>query len=300
MDKAGIIILNYNGYEDTINCVKSLSVIRYPSLIIVIDNCSSNNDYYKLKENLPAEVVLLRTDKNLGYAGGNNVGLKYAVKEGCSFLCILNNDTIVEEDFLTLCIEELIQDKNIGFIGPTLLDYETGLVQSTGGDIFIGKGKVTQKNNGCKASLLPKYIDCDYIGGACIVLRKDILNEIGYIPESYFLFFEETEWCYHAEKLRYHNICLGNTIIIHKGSESINKIEGLANYLFYRNKIAFIRRNCENKLQAFIIYLALLIKNFLLVPRYHNVSLERALACCDGWNKKVNLKKYPFIIINES
>lgn len=299
MGKAGIVILNYNGYQDTIECVKSLSVVDYPCIIVVVDNCSAGEDYEQLKNNLPSTVILLKTDRNIGYAAGNNVGLKYAVDHGCDYLCILNNDTFIEEDFLTPCINEIERDCEIGFIGPTLVDYYTGLVQSTGGDIFIAKGKVNRKNSGMILNEVPHYINCDYVGGACIVLKKKLLDEIGYIPESYFLFYEETEWCCRAKKEGYHNICLGYTKIRHKGSASIKKINGLNEYLINRNRIAFIRRNCNSKLWAFLIYLSLIIKSVFQIPRIHENAIKRIRSFYDGWNKKIDLNTYPFIVIKE-
>lgn len=299
MSKAGIIILNYNGWEDTIECINGLSCIKYPHMIIVVDNSSYDESYEQLQHRLGKEIVLIRNAKNLGYAGGNNVGLKYAVEHDCDFLCVLNNDTIIEEDFLTPCINELIEHSDTGFVGPTLIDYKTGLVQSTGGDISIKKAIATQKNRDAHYATLQERIECDYVGGACIVLKAEQLKRLGYIPESYFLFFEETEWCYKSKKRGYRNICLGKVCIKHKGSVSINKTDGLNGYLLNRNRIAFARRNCDKTSQALFIYVALVAKNIIRMIALRKDAIRNINAYYDGWNKKVDLKRFPFILIKE-
>lgn len=299
MTKAGIVVLNYNGWQDTIECVKGLANVKYPKLIIVVDNCSSDDSYEELRKRLKQNVVLLKSTHNLGYAGGNNIGLRYALDKGCEYLCILNNDTIIEEDFLTPCIKELEEHSDTGFVGPTLIDYSTGLVQSTGGEIFIDKGKVTQKNRNVKYDMLQARIECDYVGGACIVLRSEYIRQIGFIPECYFLFFEETEWCYRSLKKGYKNICLGKTCIKHKGSVSIKRTVGLNEYLLNRNRIVFLRRNSNTWCHAFIIYMMLVAKNIVRFIAGRRDAISNIKAYHDGWNNKVDLKKYPFIVIKE-
>ncbi|SHG20413.1 Glycosyl transferase family 2 [Desulfacinum infernum DSM 9756] len=90
-----VIVLNWNGKEDTLECLDSLSRVNYPRCrLIVVDNASSDGSVEAIRQAFP-EVVILRNSRNLGYAGGNNVGIRYALKIGCEYLCILNNDTIV-------------------------------------------------------------------------------------------------------------------------------------------------------------------------------------------------------------
>jgi len=299
MNKAGIIILNYNSWEDTIECINGCSNIKYPHIIIVVDNCSTDESYRQLSERLAPNIILLQTRTNLGYAGGNNVGIDYALKDGCLFICVLNNDTLIQEDFLTPCIEVLNRDPNIGFVGPTLIDYRTGLVQSTGGNVNLKRGLASQINNNKRYEDVPKYVKCDYICGACIICNKKTIEKVGYIPESYFLFFEETEWCYRAAKYGLINICLGDTKIVHKGSVSINKTEGLNGYLMCRNRVAFVRRNLDSRVMAYLFYTSLIWKNIIRFMLGRNDAIMNIKAYYDGWHKKVNTKNFPFIIINE-
>lgn len=296
--KVGIIILNYNNYEDTLECYNSISVLKsYETEIIVVDNCSTNDSFDILKKALPKEVHLIRSDKNRGYAAGNNIGIKFSVKIGCSHICILNNDTIVDSDFVKECVDYLDQNSTVAFVGPTIIDYREGFVQSTGGDINILKGKVNMKNYGKNLVDLPKIISCDYVGGACIVCKVSLLQDIGLIPENYFLFFEETEWCYKALSKGYMNFCLSNVTIIHKGSSSVNAIGDLQEYLMERNRIVFVRRNTSKvRYVFFLIYY--FIRNIYRMFKYDISYSKNFKSYIDGMFNKVS-KKYPFVICEE-
>lgn len=295
--KLGIVILNYNGSTDTIECIKSIKEVNHESKIIVVDNYSQSDDYNNLLNNLSSDIFVLRTEKNLGYAGGNNVGIQKALELQCEYICVLNNDTIVSEDIFTPCIAKLDEDHDLAFVGPVILDYKTGLVQSAGSSVNPTNGIVKNFNYNKKIQDLDEQIYCDYVSGACIFCRKDIIEHEGLIPESYFLFFEETEWCFRAKRNGYKNLCLGNIAIYHKGSVSINKVSGLQTYLMFRNTIAFMRRNTEHKALSYMIFKYRCIRDSLkYIVRHEQRYLDYINAYKDGWYKRIN-KKYPFILI---
>ena len=281
-DKVCIIILNYNNYEDTIECIKSIkSVIPFQMIdIVVVDNNSSNGSVNVI-ENQFQDIIMIKSNVNKGYAYGNNLGLKYAIENGYRYSCILNNDTIITENFLEACITEM--NEEVAFISPALMEYNhKEYVQSTGGDVLINRGIVTRKNNKMKREQLPNIIETDYVGGACMVFKTGIINKLGFIPEEYFLFYEETEWCYKAKKLGYRNLCLTNTYIYHKGSVSINKIGGLSDYLMKRNRVVFVKRNIDSKGKYYLFVFELFIKEIIKVLLHKKGSISNIKAYLDG------------------
>lgn len=296
------IVLNYNNYDDTYECIESLRKIIFSSdfvnKIILIDNYSTDDSFEKLK-NIYDDIVFIQTDKNLGYACGNNLGIKYAISEEADYICILNNDTLVEDNFIEPCIAALKKTKNLAFVGPVIEEYKSDRIQSSGGDIMFNRGLIKIKNNGLKRKDLEYVIDCDYIGGACMVFKASLIEEIGLIPENYYLFFEETEWCYRAKKKGLKNQCITNTYIKHKGSASIDMIEGLHPYLMERNRVVFLMRNAPSVLVLLeaLIYLGVkYIKwGILRDKRYFKYLLYMK----DGLFNEVNYKKYPFIVIRK-
>lgn len=297
------IILNYNNFDDTLECVESLYNIKNNidiyNRIIIVDNASTDGSGDRLKQLYKGKVVFLQADKNIGYAAGNNLGIKYALENNADYICILNNDTVVKMNFIEPCIKYISSHEKVGFLSPVIEEYRTEKVQSTGGDIIFEKGMVTLNNNGMDRNKLPSEIECDYIGGACLLFKSSIIDEIGYIPECYFLFFEETEWCWRAKKAGLHNVCLANTYIKHKGSASINAISGLHSYLMERNRIVFLKRNTPTKMLYFraLLYLKLkYVKKGLIDNKEYFKYLSYIR---DGEKNRVDLVKYPFIMIKE-
>lgn len=298
------IILNYNNLSDTCECIDSLNQLDYSCdydyKIVLVDNFSNDGSYEKLQELYSDRITIIRTENNLGYAGGNNVGIRYSIKENADYICILNNDTVVTENFYLECVGLLNESDDIAFVSPVIEEYDIDVVQSTGGDIIIQKGLVTLKNNNVKRESLSGIIQCDYVGGACMLFKASLINIIGEIPENYFLFFEETEWCYKAKKCGLNNYCVTSTMVKHKGSASIDSIGGLHSYLMERNRIVFIKRNASSNMliARAVIYLVLkYIKWGICKDKKYFRYLEYIK---DGLFNIVDYKKYPFIVIRES
>ena len=294
--KVGIVILNYNGSDDTLECIAGLhQYISGESEIIVVDNHSTKDNIDKLSALTQTNTTVIYHNENCGYAAGNNIGIRQALKRGCDYICVLNNDTVIEEDFLTPCITFLQDHPDAGFVGPAILDITGNRVQSTGGDIFIKKGRVTQKNNGVEYGTLPEVVECNYVGGACIVLRASAIDEVGLIPEQYFLFFEETEWCYRLKQKGYRNVILTTTYIRHKESASISKVGSLKDYLMARNRVVFVKRNTSPV--TFLLFLCYcFVETIYRSIRYGKEHLVHLLYYYDGLTNKVS-PKFPFIKI---
>lgn len=297
------IILNYNNYEDTFECIQSLKKIDIAGYIdnkiVLIDNSSIDGSGVKLKQYFEKDLIFLSTERNIGYAAGNNVGIKYAIEHGADYICILNNDTFVEENFYEECIRFLDENTQVAFVGPTVEEYDKKIVQSTGGDIIIEKGTVSVKNNGMIRQNLTQIIECDYVGGACMIFRADLISEIGMIPENYFLFFEETEWCYKVKRKGYKNVCLRDVYIKHKGSASIDTYDGLHAYLMERNRAVFLKRNAPSKMvyARAILYLHLkYIKNGFTIGKHY---FEYIKYLHDGMKNRVDYEKFPYIYIKD-
>lgn len=245
--KVFIIILNFNSFEDTKECLISLQEIDYSNYeIVVVDNSSTDSSYEKLKKEF-CEYNIIKCNENLGYANGNNIGIKYALEKGADYVCILNNDVVVENNFLTKIIKIMEESKDIGLAGPCICNYEDkNIIQAMGANINLYSGLTQGKYKGYRYNDIPhRDALVDYLGGACFVCRKEVFEKIGLIPENYFLFFEETEFCYKAGKKGYKLLCVYESKIYHKGSSTISKYNGLSYYFLNRNRVVFIRRNAN-------------------------------------------------------
>ena len=256
-----IVILNYNNAEDTIECVESIKLIDdLPLVILIVDNGSDDDCIARLQSIEAHNIILLKNGANIGYAAGNNVGITYAVHHGAEYIFILNNDVVVNRNSIQECVNALQRDSSIGIVGPAILDYKTDRIQSTGANINLIKLTASFINHGKKYVPSHTMIECDYVGGACMAFRSSLPGIIGDIPEAYFLFWEESEWCLKAKKYGLKVVSILDTSVFHKGSATINKISGLSNYYMERNRIVFAKRNIPGYLPRIYAIVRLFVR----------------------------------------
>lgn len=275
-----VIILNYEGCEDTLFLIESVKKSTYSNYkILVVDNGSKEKSKYKIKKSFP-EVEFIQLERNLGYAGGNNVGISYALGQKAEFICLLNNDTEVAPDTFEKLISQM-HDQDIGIIGPSTLFWNSNKIHSTGlkFNFYKGTGKLLNYNKQL-CDVLPYKIECDYLEGTCLLFHISLISIVGYIPEYYFLYYEENEWCCNIRKRGLKVICFPQASVWHKGSASTNKISGLKMYFEDRNRFLFEKRNApKNARMFFYVYFCLQLSYRLFTGKRNKSSL---LAVKDG------------------
>ncbi|MFC2082233.1 glycosyltransferase family 2 protein [Bacteroidota bacterium] len=190
LPQVNIVILNWNGLEDTLECLESLRNINYPNYkIIVVDNHSTGNDVELIKEKYENEISkLIVTEQNLGFSGGNNIGIDYSVESGAEYILLLNNDTVVEADFLTILVNEGKSD-DIGIVSPMIAYFsDNKKIWSAGGKInklkasgfTFGRNKNVENFNYARI--------CSFASGCCLLIKSRMIKEIGKLDENYFLY----------------------------------------------------------------------------------------------------------------
>lgn len=257
-----IIILNYNGYLDTIECLESMSCINYPNYhVIVVDNNSKDNsyeylyDYIKEKDN--NRITLLKTESNKGYSAGNNFGIQYALEKGTDYILILNNDTVFVEDIIYKLVNVAEINNDIGIIGPKVvnvhkqldwpcarnnLDMKTIFFVYT----FMGRA-IFGKNNKLFAKHTYNFYNIDSlkkvyaIGGACMLIKSSVFKNIGLLDEKTFIGFEEFILSEKCKNNMVNIYTLPEAVLIHKGSQSLKKVKAFctiegdkSEYYFYK------------------------------------------------------------------
>ncbi|MFD1393170.1 glycosyltransferase family 2 protein [Lacticaseibacillus jixianensis] len=250
----GVVILNYMQFELTKRCVES--VLQSQDVlprIVIVDNNSQDGSVENLSRAFHNDnrVTVLESGENLGYAYGNNIGLDYLCREGLNLFCILNNDVSVTNHTFMNLVRVYPHDKP-AVIGPCLLEADQGdgsvEIQSIGASINLWKATSVLKFNGRQfdkqlRSRLPQLMEADYISGACIFFSFQTLRTVGKLPENYFLYFEETEWCVRAKRKGILVAATPNARVYHEGSKSVGKSSKLLTYYLNRNSFLFIRRN---------------------------------------------------------
>jgi GT2 family glycosyltransferase len=265
--KVSIVILNWNGLEDSIECLESLKKITYSNYnVILIDNGSSGNDAQVLQTRFGDYIHLIKNDKTYGFAGGTNIGIKYSLEHSKpDYILSLNNDTIVDPKFLDRLVDAMESDKSIGITGPKVYYYDNknyiqslgaGLVMSIGMTFSIGKGKID-------AGKILQQRSVDYIG-FCLLISTDLIKKIGLLDETYFCYCEDADYSLRAKRAGYKVKCVPEAAIWHKKrmkkrlidklSEGMNVSESVE-YYSTRNRFKLMRKHA-NKCQklSFVIF----------------------------------------------
>lgn len=286
-----VVILNWNSAQDTIHCIKSvLNLNKIKDVTIVIcDNDSKQESYEEIKNfvldqtnisnliiseneisnynNSNYKIVLIKNEKNYGYAGGNNRGVRFALnQETMQYVWILNNDTEVASDSLDYLIDKFESNKKYGVVGSKLVEFENRTkVQGIGG-IINPKFCIT-KEIGSELSV-EEHVDelnyekkIDYVIGASMMFSRLCLQTVGLMCEDYFLYYEEIDIC---NRIRHNNLEVGiasKSIVYHKHGASTQRGKSdIADYYSVRNRLVIIKRFYpENlfttKLSIFIVIL---------------------------------------------
>ena len=245
MSKVHIITINYKNWQDTIECLESIKLLDYRNIeIVLMEVCDLNNSLINLKKYLkdyPFKLKLIELSENNGFAYANNQAIKYIQTQNeVEYIWLLNNDTVVKRKTLSALLnfyDNNIVKTNIGFVGSKILEYnEPEIIQTVGGNFnpkkgyskLIGKGEkdINQYNSDFKA---------DYVIGASMFFQKNLLNIIGFMPEEYFLYYEDIDWCFAASKKGYSNYTCVDSVVLHKqGGSTGNKYTKKTTNLYTR------------------------------------------------------------------
>ena len=274
MPKVSIIILNFNGIKDTIECINSVKKISYQNYnIVLVDNNSNLNDraVIKSKYSKDKKIHIIFNDKNLGFSGGNNSGMDYILKEGISkYIFLLNNDTIVDSEFLTSIVNKAEKSKNVSTVSPLILNYKDKNIIDNTGVSFFKSGFPLSINHNKDINFInnnyPSKLFCAQ--GAAMLISVKALSKIKikneYFDNEFFLYNEETDLGFrflHQGFVPYYD---SKSIVYHKGYGSKSP---LVYYYTLRNYIFVVIKNYPLKyLIKYSIFI--LIMHFLLSLLY--------------------------------
>lgn len=242
-----IIVLTWNQRDLTLACLESLKGMDYPSdrlKIVVVDNGSSDGTAEALIDQYP-EVVLLANNDNLGFAEGNNVGLRYALRQDAEYIMLLNNDTIVNVDLLEHLLTALEQDGTVGIVGPKILYYDVpDRIWNAGNRIDWRTGSIERIQADRRDSEDGEQpYTVDFITACAILMRRQVIDQIGLLDSRFFIYFEETDWCMRAQKAGWRVLCIPKAKIWHKVSAAMGTSSPATDYYMARNVLLFLAKN---------------------------------------------------------
>ncbi len=250
--KVFIIILNWKNWPDLKECLESVKNNDYPNYrVIIVDNDS------KEKPNISdPEIKIIYNKENLGFSGGNNVGIKYALENNADYVLLLNDDTVVEQDFLTELIKATESAPEIGLAGSKIYYHEDrNKIWSAGGKInwFYNKGTLRGWGKNDQGQYdNPAIQETPHLTGCCLLVKRETIKKIGLLSEDYFLYYEDTDWCFRARKAGYKCIFVPKSKIWHKISRSA--VAESSTYIYYhvRNGLIFSSKFAPIYIKPFV------------------------------------------------
>lgn len=243
VSSVAVIILNWNRRDDTLHCLASVGQSTYPAFeVIVVDNGSIDDSVQAIHSAFPA-VRIIQNRENLGYAGGNNVGLRAAIDDGVDYVLLLNNDTVVKPDALERLVSLADLEPDAGIVSPAIfyLD-EPQRVWSAGGLIDWQRGTIETSYLDTDVSDLPRRpYSTDHVTGCCMLLRTAALRQAGLIDQRFFLYFEETEWCVRIGRSGYRILVEPTAHIWHAIRPDERSASPAVAYYMTRNQLLFFK-----------------------------------------------------------
>ena len=244
MTRIAVVILNRNRREDTLACLRSVAASSLRDFkVLLLDNDSQDGTPAAVREQFP-EVTVIETGGNLGYAAGNNIGLRWAEEHGVDYAFLLNEDTIVAPDCLERLVAAAVANPNAAFLGPLVYHFsEPDVIQSAGGvisdDWRLSHRGQDQRNRGRFITVEP----VQWVTGCSILISVAALARVGLLDPSFFIYSEEVEWCLRARKAGFVGLFVPGARIWHKGVQRDYHPSPRVVYLSTRNHLMMMKKH---------------------------------------------------------
>jgi len=245
------IIVNWNGWRDTLRCVESLRAGTYAHLqVVVVDNGSTDDSLAHLAPALkPPWGRLIPVGANLGFTGGANVGLRLALEESAAFAFLLNNDATVAPDCLATLVDAAAQQPQAGFLGPRILwDAQRTRIWSAGTTVTWRRAAFDDHRGEPDGDRFAARRNVDGLSGCALLVNRAVLERVGLLDERYFAYYEDLDWCLRGVQAGFPSLFVGDAVAYHAGSATANRGDGRSqstfiNYYGARNALLCIALN---------------------------------------------------------
>jgi GT2 family glycosyltransferase len=240
-------VINWNGVDDTIECLESVLRLDYPRYdVLLVDNGSVRDEAETVHRAFGDRVATMRLVTNEGFGGGANRGVHYAMERGYDYILLLNNDCTVATDLLSELVRAAGAYSNVAVVGPAVCYYGEPAMVNSLGSLF---GKCMARSHrlgvGMQINAIPRgHYEVDFVDGSCMLVHAPAIAYAGELDPTFFLYWEEVDWCVRFRRHGYRILCSPSTRVWHKVSASVG---GSASELYFyaslRNQLLFIRRN---------------------------------------------------------
>lgn len=244
MLKLAIVIVNWNNFPDTRACLNSVFAAdcqNFSLQLFVVDNGSTDDSLSRLREEFGARVEILASEKNLGFAGGNNLAIRRALAHGADLVLLLNNDTIVADDVFQKLLEACLSYPDFGIFGGKIYYHtENKRLWYAGGEIYRGLARTRHLGFGkLDSPIYQKSRPVSFITGCLMLIRREVFEKIGLLEESLFLYFEDVEFCLRAARQNIAMLYVPAAVISHKVGAG-GRGQYTPHYLYYQTRNRYL------------------------------------------------------------
>lgn len=238
--RVAVVILNWNGHDVLAKCLDSVMRTDYPNLeIVVVDNASTDRSQPLVRDRYPS-VRLIENRENLGYVGGNNVGIGSTRSD---FVVLLNNDTTVDRAWIRELVKVAATDERIGILGCKVYLMGTRIIQHAGSHLRFVSGSLFTRSMVEDEGQFDEVADVDYVSGEAIMIKREVFEKAGLLDPDYYAYWEDVDFCCRARRRGYRVIYVPSSVVEHMVSASWDKRPLEAKVLGERNRILFILKN---------------------------------------------------------
>jgi GT2 family glycosyltransferase len=244
--RVAIVVVHWRGLDDTLACVEALRAMDYPDwTLILVLNGAADGDRLVLEGHIPARAEIIQLPENRGFAGGSNAGIVAAGRDPeTRYVLLLNNDTVVQPDFLWHLVSRAESGSDIGIVGGKTYFHGTSTIQFTRGDVDLWRGRTFNRGAGRRDDgEFDAAATTGYVHGACLLFRSELIGRIGPLDERFFAYWEETDFCCRARTAGFRVVYEPQAVIWHKGGRSSASATRL--YFLLRNNIYFMQKHAR-------------------------------------------------------
>lgn len=291
MKTVSIIVVNYNCHSEVDALILSVLNQDFKNYeLIIVDNNSPEKDILSLQSKY-SQFKFIFLEENIGFAGANNIGIRESVGD---YVFLLNADTLLQKNSIEELVNVLKENSKAAAVSPKLIYYNEQLIQYAGSTEL---SSITVKNShrGNRESNLEKYNDVEVTAfnhGAAMLVRRSAIEKVGLMPEDYFLYYEELDWCTSFKNNGYQLLYTGRTFVEHKASASTGKIQGLKSYYLTRNRVLYVQKKYPFGLKKVLAlsYLFCIVFPKNVIVNIKSFNTLKALTKALIWNIKYLFK----------
>lgn len=246
--RTSVVVLNWNQAEHTTACLRSLFAAdsQERTAVVVVDNGSSDDSVAIIHASFPY-VHILETGANLGYAGGNNAGIRHAMAAGAEAICILNNDVIVDPNFLQPLLAALHRQSDIGVVTPLVAEQaaDGGRIWALGSAVNWRTAAIMRQHAGEPVQAWSHHapFEVEIASGAAMLVKREVFERVGLMDEAFFLYFEEVDWSLKVHQAGYRILAVPSSVVWHEVSATLGASSPVIDYYMLRNQLRLIGRH---------------------------------------------------------